>query len=540
MLHPFFAQAAESMSYWPLGILLISVAFILVSIIKLKLHPFLALTFAAILTGLLTGDLPGMTHENVGLFKDRVQLKETPDDTGNDLLLAVKWSFLGFGNTAGGIGFIVALAAIIGVCMLGSGAADRVVRWLLSVFGEDRAGIVLLLSGFLLSIPVFFDTVFFLLIPLARALSLRTGKSYTLFVMAMAGAGAITHSMVPPTPGPLMIADGLKLDLGVAMMAGLAASILPAWLVLYLARKFDEKYDLPMREASGASTSELKTIVEKKDSELPNLFMAALPVAMPVVLISLVSILKLVAKDTVSGQEWFKYLEFFGSPNIAMLLAAIAAVYTLAAQLIKDSKVSDDGLMSTVSKAMEDPLQTAGVIILITGAGGAFGGMIRMAGVGETIEGLATSYNISLILLAWGATAVVRIAQGSATVAMITGVGLMSSVIGDGSSLPYHSLYIFLAIGFGSITLSWMNDSGFWVVQRLSGFTEKETLKTWSVMLTAISLLGLIQIMIFSTLFPMKPEAPAPEPEKTAMVSSVEGWASPENHPPLLPQQKSR
>ena len=540
MLHPFFAQAAESMSYWPLGILLISVAFILVSIIKLKLHPFLALTFAAILTGLLTGDLPGMTHENVGLFKDRVELKETPDDTGNDLLLAVKWSFLGFGNTAGGIGFIVALAAIIGVCMLGSGAADRVVRWLLSVFGEDRAGIVLLLSGFLLSIPVFFDTVFFLLIPLARALSLRTGKSYTLFVMAMAGAGAITHSMVPPTPGPLMIADGLKLDLGVAMMAGLAASILPAWLVLYLARKFDEKYDLPMREASGASTSELKTIVEKKDSELPNLFMAALPVAMPVVLISLVSILKLVAKDTVSGQEWFKYLEFFGSPNIAMLLAAIAAVYTLAAQLIKDSKVSDDGLMSTLSKAMEDPLQTAGVIILITGAGGAFGGMIRMAGVGGTIEGLATSYNISLILLAWGATAVVRIAQGSATVAMITGVGLMSSVIGDGSSLPYHSLYIFLAIGFGSITLSWMNDSGFWVVQRLSGFTEKETLKTWSVMLTAISLLGLIQIMIFSTLFPMKPEAPAPKPEKTAMVSSVEGWASPENHPPLLPQQKLR
>ena len=539
MLHPFFAQAAESMSYWPLGILLISVAFILVSIIKLKLHPFLALTFAAILTGLLTGDLPGMTHENVGLFKDRVELKETPDDTGNDLLLAVKWSFLGFGNTAGGIGFIVALAAIIGVCMLGSGAADRVVRWLLGVFGEDRAGIVLLLSGFLLSIPVFFDTVFFLLIPLARALSLRTGKSYTLFVMAMAGAGAITHSMVPPTPGPLMIADGLKLDLGVAMMAGLAASILPAWLVLYLARKFDEKYDLPMREASGASTSELKTIVEKKDSELPNLFMAALPVAMPVVLISLVSILKLVAKDTVSGQEWFKYLEFFGSPNIAMLLAAIAAVYTLAVQLIKDSKVSDDGLMSTVSKAMEDPLQTAGVIILITGAGGAFGGMIRMAGVGETIEGLATSYNISLILLAWGATAVVRIAQGSATVAMITGVGLMSSVIGDGSSLPYHSLYIFLAIGFGSITLSWMNDSGFWVVQRLSGFTEKETLKTWSVMLTAISLLGLIQIMIFSTLFPMKPEAAA-EPEKTAMVSSIEGWASLENHPPLLPQQKSR
>jgi GntP family gluconate:H+ symporter len=225
----------------------------------------------------------------------------------------VNWSLLGFGNTAAGIGFVVALAAIIGVCMLGSGAADRVVRWLLSVFGEKRAGLVLLSSGFLLSIPVFFDTVFFLLIPLARALSLRTGKSYTLFVMAMAGAGAVTHSMVPPTPGPLMIAEGLKLDIGIAMMAGLAASLLPAWLVLFMAKRFDRKFNLPMRDVPGASTSELKTIVDKKDSELPSLFLSGLPVALPVVLISLVSILNLVAKDSVSGAAWFRYLEFFGS-----------------------------------------------------------------------------------------------------------------------------------------------------------------------------------------------------------------------------------
>ena len=142
--------------------------------------------------------------------------------------------------------------------MLGSGAADRVVRWLLGIFGEKRAGLVLLTSGFLLSIPVFFDTVFFLLIPLARALSLRTGKSYTLYVMAMAGAGAITHSMVPPTPGPLMIADGLNLDVGVAMMTGLVASILPAWLVLFLAKRFDRKFNIPMREVPGASTRHIQ------------------------------------------------------------------------------------------------------------------------------------------------------------------------------------------------------------------------------------------------------------------------------------------
>jgi H+/gluconate symporter-like permease len=586
MTHSFLAQAADSVSYWPLGILAISVIFIVFSIIKLKLHPFLALIFAAVLTGLLTGDLPGMSTENVGLFKSRVALNDTPEDTSNDMLLALKWSLLGFGNTAAGIGFVVALAAIIGTCMLGSGAADRVVRALMNLCGEKRAGFVLLLSGFLLSIPVFFDTVFFLLIPLARALSLRTGKSYTLYVIAMAGAGAITHSMVPPTPGPLMIAAGLQLDLGVAMMAGLLASILPAFLVLYMARCFDAKFNIPMRETPGTSNSELKSIVDKKNSELPNLFLSALPIAIPVVLISLVSILKLVGTTSQATNQiiaiigwvlmlvggigallyciillvenfkesvgwgiaslligipllvfcimkfekvkkpflryWlffglliigagvisggFRYLEFFGDPNIAMLLAAIVAIFTLATQMIRESRILQEGVMATLAKALEDPLQIAGIIILITGAGGAFGGMIRLAGVGETIEALANSYNISLVLLAWGATAVVRIAQGSATVSMITGVGLMGAVIGDGSGLDYHPFYIFLAIGFGSITLSWMNDSGFWVVQRLSGFTEKETLKTWSVLLTAISLLGLVQTLVFSKILPLKPE----------------------------------
>jgi len=168
------------------------------------------------------------------------------------------------------------------------------------------------------------------------------------------------------------------------------------------------------------------------------------------------------------------------------------------------------------------PLLTAGVIILITGAGGAFGGMIRLAGVGETIEALANEYKISYILLAWGATAVIRIAQGSATVAMITGVGLMSAIpgIADGTALDYHPLYVFLAIGFGSITLSWMNDSGFWVVQRLSGFTEKETLKTWSVLLTAIAVLGLVQILVFSKILPLKEKTPETK-EQAAIVEKV-------------------
>jgi GntP family gluconate:H+ symporter len=582
------AALASSTDYWPIFVLLVSVAWVVFAITKLKLHPFLSLMVGAILVGWMTPSLPEPTDMNKGLFQSRVALSEafvlmqsngaeeieiqyrglklTPEKasaklvelrkkhgenltvsfsvvgsakldspqireflteaedleaskitfeaykdnapSSSETLKAIKWTLLGFGDLVGGLGLLIAMAAIIGTCMMLSGAADRVVRTLMNAFGQKRAGLVLLLSGFLLSIPVFFDTVFFLLIPLARALALRTGKHYTFYVMAMAGAGAITHSLVPPTPGPLFIAKELNIELGFAMMFGLVASILPAYLVLKMSSWFDRKYNLPMREASGASDDQLKQILEKKDEELPGLFLSSLPIVLPVLLISLVSILGFCKKlsseqgylNSESFNGVFPYLEFLGNSNVAMTLAAGFAILGLVRQMAAQK---DKGLASKLSKTLQDPLSTAGVILLITGAGGAFGAMIRMSGVGESVGAIAEEFDISYVLLAWGVTAFIRIAQGSATVSMITGVGLMAAVIGDGDVLAYHKAYVFLAIGFGSITLSWMNDSGFWVVQRLSGFTEKETLKTWSVLLTAISLLGLVLCLLGSTLLPL-------------------------------------
>ena len=586
-----FALASSSqIDNWPIFVLLISVAWVVFGITKLKLHPFLSLMIGAILVGWMTPSLPEPTDVNKGLFQSRVALAEafvleennqtneleilyrgeqlSREETSaklaelkkkhgekltlsfrvvgsknldfdspqiqevlseaedlnaskvtfeayeenapasNETLKAINWTLHGFGDLVGGLGLLIAMAAIIGTCMMLSGAADRVVRSLMNAFGEKRAGLVLLLSGFFLSIPVFFDTVFFLLIPLARALALRTGKHYTFYVMAMAGAGAITHSLVPPTPGPLFIAKELDIELGFAMMFGLVASILPAYLVLKMASWFDRKYNLPMREASGASNEQLKQIVEKKDEELPGILLSSLPIALPVVLISLVSILgfckKLSSEEGYLHSESFAgifpYIEFLGNPNVAMTLAAGFAILGLVRQMVgKEEK----DVAAKLGKTLQDPLSTAGVILLITGAGGAFGAMIRMSGVGESVGAIAEEFDISYVLLAWGVTAFIRIAQGSATVSMITGVGLMAAVIGDGDALGYHKAYVFLAIGFGSITLSWMNDSGFWVVQRLSGFTEKETLKTWSVMLTAISVLGLVLCLLGSALLPL-------------------------------------
>ncbi|MDC0156633.1 GntP family permease [Verrucomicrobia bacterium] len=584
-----FALASSStIDHWPIFVLLISVAWVVFGITKLKLHPFLSLMVGAILVGWMTPSLPEPTDVNKGLFQSRVALAEAfvleeSNQTGeleilyrgeqltrvetsaklaelsekhgskltlsfrvvgsksldsprmqevlaeaedlnaskvtfeayeknapssNETLKAINWTLLGFGDLVGGLGLLIAMAAIIGTCMMLSGAADRVVRSLMNAFGEKRAGLVLLLSGFFLSIPVFFDTVFFLLIPLARALALRTGKHYTFYVMAMAGAGAITHSLVPPTPGPLFIAKELDIELGFAMMFGLVASILPAYLVLKMASWFDRKYNLPMREASGASNEQLKQIVEKKDEELPGLLLSSLPIALPVLLISLVSILgfckKLSSKQGYLNSESFAgifpYLEFLGNSNVAMTLAAGFAILGLVRQM---AAKQEKDLAAKLGKTLQDPLSTAGVILLITGAGGAFGAMIRMSGVGDSVGAIAEEFDISYVLLAWGVTAFIRIAQGSATVSMITGVGLIAAVIGDGDALGYHKAYVFLAIGFGSITLSWMNDSGFWVVQRLSGFTEKETLKTWSVLLTAISLLGLALCLLGSALLPL-------------------------------------
>lgn len=482
--------AVGAISYWPLVVLGINMAFIIVAIAVLRIHPFLVLSLAAISVGLMSDQLPNVPPMNA-------------------LVQAVELSMSEFGRAAGNIAFVILLASIIGMCMLESGAADKIVRRSIAVMGEKRAPLALMGSGFFLSIPVFFDTVFFLLIPLARALALRTGHNYILYVLAICAGGVITHSLVAPTPGPLLVADALRplgVDLGASMVAGILAGILPAVGMLYLARWLNVKVPVPLRETPGAPLKDLQSIVDKPESELPPFLLSILPVVVPVVLIAAASFVGLAATSLpgmvgfFGGQEPFAamkyYVDFVGNKNVAMLIGTAIAVYIM----IRQNKMG----LHAVSDAMGPPLETAGVIILITAAGGAFGAMIRHSGVGEVIKHISEGYGVNYVLLAWLVAAVIRVAQGSATVSMITTVGLMAAILGDGSSLDVNPLYIFLAIGFGAMFCSWMNDSGFWVVGRLSGFTEQETLKTWTVLTTFISVAGLIEIWIVSTILPMR------------------------------------
>lgn len=447
--------------YWPFVVLILSMIAVVIMITRGRIHPFIALMLAAMFVGLLSPLLP-----------------LTP---GQDpLVTVVELPMTEFGATAGKIAWVIALAAVIGTAMMESGAAERIVAWLLGTLGEKRAALALIISGFLLSIPVFFDTVFFLLIPLGITLARKTGRDFVLYVASIAGGAVISHSIVPPTPGPLIMAETLNIELGIVILAGLATGIIPAIVVLGIARWLNTRLKIPVRVSNEQSSS---------IQNPPSLVLSILPIFVPLVLISLASVVEVVAGDLPG------WIAFLGNKNIAMTVGATLA-------LLLWVKTQNLGLKD-LRDAMAKPLEVGGIIILITSAGGAYGAMIKHSGIGDAISIATEGFHIHYVLLAWMIAAVMKIAQGSGTVSMISSSAIMAALIGPESHLPYHPIYILLSIGFGSLFISWMNDSGFWVVVRMSGFTEREGLKTWTFMLAVVGVAGLLQVLLLSWILPL-------------------------------------
>jgi len=472
------ATPQQVVSYWPFAALVITVTLVIFLITVVRVHAFLALMLAAIAAGLLANRLPG--EPETSHWVQAVELTTTE-----------------FGVTAGKISLVIALASVIGMCLMESGAADKVVRRFLAVFGEKRAGFALFTSSYVLSIPIFFDTFFMLLLPIARALAIRTGKDYILFVMAICCGGVVTHGVVAPHPGPLAMAETLKIDLGLTILAGIVVGTIPAIGSWWVARWINRRMDVPMREVPGTSVAELEQILARREENLPSFTWSILPVILPIALISAASFLGAFGGKT-RFPHVYPWIEFWGNRNVALFIGAVIAMGVLARQ--KGYSVA------RICQLIGPPFETAGVIILITSAGGAFGLMLKNAGVGEAIKAAAAGHSVNCIFLAYAVAAVIRIAQGSMTVAMLTTSAMMVPIIQGGSALPYHPIYIFLAIGFGSAILSWMNDSGFWVISKLSGFTEKETLQSWTVISTTVSVVGLIAAMIGAAIFPFAPK----------------------------------
>ncbi|QDK78655.1 GntP family permease [Spirosoma sp. KCTC 42546] len=477
----------------PLFILAVGVLIVVGGIIGLKLHPFLALLLGAFAVALLT---PASAIEQFALSKG----------TAPAAALALAKKGIGeriateFGNTCGKIGILIAMAAIIGKSMLESGAAERIIRSMLRLTGIGKAPIAFLVSSFFLGIPVFFDTVIFLMMPLAKAMTLRIGKNYLLLVLCIMAGAAMANSLVPPAPGPLFLVGEMKIPIGMMMIGGTIVGLFTITAGYFFALWANRKWPIPLRDSLDARLEDLKLVAAKEDQHLPSLGVSLLPVLIPLVFICADTALNALATPGVPLTQspvlskLLSLIKFFGDKNIAIITGGIAALLILARQ----KRGNKEGLTPFVQAA----LMSGGGIILITAAGGAFGGMLQQTGISAKIADMTKDYQMALIPLAFLIAAVVRTAQGSATVALITASGILSGMAGN-ANLAFHPLYLGLAIGCGSKLVPWMNDAGFWIICKLSNLTEQEALKTISPLLVVMGLTGLVIILIAAQLFPL-------------------------------------
>lgn len=450
----------------PLGVLLVSTGVVFLLILRWKVNAFLALTIAAILIGLLS---PAIALDKV--------MSEV--------------STL-FGNVVGRIGIVILMASIVGQCLMESGAADRITRTFVGLLGEKYSSLSMTVTGYVLSVPVFADTVFYLLIPLARSMSVRmAGRHYVLFTMAISAGASSTHAFVPPTPGPLAGAAILNTDLGLTILVGLGIAI-PASVVGWLYCVWiDRKLNLPIREVAGLSVEELSAIAARPDHALPGFWLSMTPILLPVVLISLNTAVKASAPQSPLAS----WMSFAGDASFALLVAAGIAVWILARQTGSN--------LREMAKPIEDAMNSAAMIILITAGGGAFGGMLERAGIGKTLGEAAQHWGISLLLLAFLVAVLFKLAQGSGTVAMITGCSIIAPMAAAAPP-PYHHVYLVMAVAAGSCVGTWMNDSGFWVYRTMTGLTEIETLKTRTVLMALMGVGGFLATWLGSALFPLR------------------------------------
>ena len=483
------------MNTWLL--VLLAVAVVLTSILVFRLHAFLTLLVAALSVALLT------TDDQIGRYTaGEVKRGDMTSEAAEKLQAMAPVARLTseFGVAAGKIGILIALASIIGQCLLESGAAATIVDRMLRVTGERFAPEAMAASSFVLGIPVFFDTVFYLMVPLARSLRQRVGKNYVLFLLAILAGGSIAHSLVPPTPGPLLVVEQLEgVELGTMMIAGLTIGSLSSVVALLAARLINAWVEVPLRFPEGESgagadseSTEGDETVGDGAPKTPPLMDALLPILVPVLLITVGSIVdSLVDAELVAASGWTNGLLTLANKNVALGIGVV-----LAMRLLRFCAAERRGELVGRS------LASAGNIILITAAGGAFGVMLRHAGIGASVGALVeTVPGIMLLPVAFAVTAAIRTLQGSATVAMITAAGVLQGVA-TAESLPFHPVYLAMAIGAGSKPVSWMTDSAFWVMTRMSGMTEAEGLRVLSPMSVALGFSALTITMIAAALFP--------------------------------------
>ncbi len=444
-------------------IVIVGVALLLMMVLKFKLNAFLALLITSIVVGVMAG---------MPLQKISASIQE------------------GMGSTLGFVATVVGLGAIFGQLLESSGGARSLANYLLKKFGINKASWALTLSGFIIGIPVFLDVGFIILIPIVYALTRDTGRSVLYYAIPLLAGLAVTHTMVPPTPGPTAVSEILGVELGWVILMGLIVGIPTALIAGPLFGRFIAGRIYVPAPPAITGTSEDKAADQQK---LPSFGIIAVVVMTPLALILMSTFIKLgVDKGALSGSILTDILIFIGHPFTALILATLMSVL-----LCLRYNMSKQTILELSTKA----LGPAGIIILVTGAGGVLKQILVDSGIGKMLaESLADS-SMPVMVLAWIIAALVRITQGSATVAMITSAGIISPLLSTISYSQPQTALIVISIAAGATILSHVNDSGFWIVSKYLGMNEKQTLQSWTVMETIIAVSGLALALMLSLFF---------------------------------------
>jgi GntP family gluconate:H+ symporter len=433
----------------------VTVIGLIILITKFKIHPFISLTIAAAFLGLTSGMPIGTI---IKAFQD------------------------GFGGVLGFVGIILALGTMLGKMMAESGGADQIAQTLIRAFGKDKVQWAMMFAAFLVGIPLFFEIGFVLLIPLVFIVARRTGVSIIkIGIPLLAGLSAV-HGLVPPHPGPLLAIGVFGADIGKTILYGLIVALPTAIIAGPIFGTFIAKH-IP-----GHPNQELVDQLARENDDsakLPSFTITLITVLLPVFLMLLKTFADVALPD---GHFFRTWMDMIGHPISALLLALLLSLYTFGHK---------QGIGSQqMLKWLDASLAPTAAIILIIGAGGGFKQMLVTSGVGDVIGHMAVSAQISPILLAWLVAAVIRIATGSATVATITGAGIVVPVVGMIPGVNRELLV--LATGAGSLILSHVNDAGFWLVKQYFNMTVAETFKTWTAMETILSIVALGFILLLS------------------------------------------
>ncbi len=431
----------------------VGLVLLLVLIIKCKIHAMLSILLGAITIGMIAG-MP--FSEIVSAVND------------------------GISNTLKGIALLVGLGSMFGAILEASGGAQTLAVTMVKRFGDEKAAWALGLTGLVIAIPVFFDAGLIILIPLAFSLAKRTKRSTLCYAIPLLAGLAVGHAFIPPTPGPVLVATMLNVDLGWVILIGLACGTValiiagPVW-----GAYCGKKYMVPVPEHVAKQE-------DMDESKLPKFSTIVLIIAIPLVLI----ILKSLAGVVPSMHFLSPVLTFLGEPFVALLIATLTAMFVLGKK--------HGYTMEELEKIMTKSLEPTGLILLVTACGGVLRYILQYSGLGDLIGNAVASVNMPIVVVAFIVAALVRICVGSSTVAMTMAAGIIAAMPGISELSPLYLACVVAAVAGGSTICSHFNDSGFWLVKSLVGVDEKTNLKTWTIMETLVGFSGFVVAFIIS------------------------------------------